>query len=96
MKQSPDHREVVGASAFSGALRIAPQTDVGRPAVRAYAARAGQSVEEYLQSFVQSGGPLVTPEIAGASGVQLVRWPALNAPSMFRNGSRRSLPVITS
>src|SRR5919201_3400898 len=31
--------------------RFSPQTGVGRPAIQAYAARAGQSVEEYLQSF---------------------------------------------
>jgi 3-oxoacyl-[acyl-carrier protein] reductase len=52
---------------------FSPETSVGRPAVQAYAARAGRSVEEYLQSFVQSSGPLVTPEIAGASVVQLVK-----------------------
>jgi NAD(P)-dependent dehydrogenase (short-subunit alcohol dehydrogenase family) len=48
---------------------FAPSTGVGRPAVRAYAARAGQSVEEYLQQQ----GPLVTPEIAGTALVELVR-----------------------
>jgi NAD(P)-dependent dehydrogenase (short-subunit alcohol dehydrogenase family) len=48
--------------------RFAPLTGVGRPAVQAYAARAGQSVEEFLQQQ----GPLVTPEIAGAALVELV------------------------
>jgi 3-oxoacyl-[acyl-carrier protein] reductase len=48
---------------------FAPQTDVGRPAVRAYAARAGLSVEEFLQHR----GPPLTPEIAGAALVELVR-----------------------
>jgi NAD(P)-dependent dehydrogenase (short-subunit alcohol dehydrogenase family) len=48
--------------------RIAPLTGVGRPAVRAYAARGGQSEEEYLQ---QLGGPL-TPEQAGQAVVDLV------------------------
>lgn len=48
--------------------RIAPLTGVGRPAVRAYAARGGQSEEEYLQ---QLGGPL-TPEQAGQAVVELV------------------------
>jgi 3-oxoacyl-[acyl-carrier protein] reductase len=48
---------------------FAPQTDVGRPAVRAYAARAGQSVE----AFLQHRGPPLTPEIAGAALVELVR-----------------------
>ena len=57
---------------FSAVLpRFSPQTGVGQPAVQAYAARAGQTVEDYLKSFVQSSGPLVTPEIAGAAVVQL-------------------------
>jgi 3-oxoacyl-[acyl-carrier protein] reductase len=51
--------------------KIAPQTGVGRPAVQAYAARAGQSEEEYLQ---QQGGPL-TPEHAGKAIVELVTGP---------------------
>jgi NAD(P)-dependent dehydrogenase (short-subunit alcohol dehydrogenase family) len=49
--------------------RITPLTDLGRPAVRAYAARSGRSEQEYLQ---QSGEPL-TPEVAGAALVELVR-----------------------
>jgi 3-oxoacyl-[acyl-carrier protein] reductase len=51
--------------------KIAPQTGVGRPAVQAYATRAGLSVEEYLQP---QGGPL-TPEIAGQAIVKLVTSP---------------------
>ena len=49
--------------------RITPLTDLGRPAVRAYAARSGQSEEEYVQ---QMGEPL-TPAGAGAALVELVR-----------------------
>jgi 3-oxoacyl-[acyl-carrier protein] reductase len=49
--------------------RITPLTDLGRPAVEAYSARAGQSLEEYLQQL----GPLVTPQSAGAALVELVR-----------------------
>ena len=49
--------------------RITPLTDLGRPAVRAYAARSGQSEEEYVQQF---GEPL-TPEAAGAAVVELVQ-----------------------
>ncbi len=49
--------------------RFAPLTGVGGPAVRAYAARAGQSVEEYLEQM----GPLVTTEIAGTALVELIR-----------------------
>jgi NAD(P)-dependent dehydrogenase (short-subunit alcohol dehydrogenase family) len=49
--------------------RITPLTDLGRPAVRAYAARSGQTEEEYVR---QMGGAL-TPEVAGAALVELVR-----------------------
>jgi hypothetical protein len=59
---------------FSALLpRFSPETGFGRPAVQAYAARAGQSVEQYLESLTQSAGPLVTPEIAAAAVVQLAR-----------------------
>jgi NAD(P)-dependent dehydrogenase (short-subunit alcohol dehydrogenase family) len=49
--------------------RITPLTDLGRPAVQAYAARSGQTEQEYLQ---QLGEPL-TPEAAGAAVVELVK-----------------------
>ena len=49
--------------------RLTPLTDLGAPAVRAYAARSGLSEEEYLAQF---GEPL-SPEVAGAAVVQLVR-----------------------
>jgi 3-oxoacyl-[acyl-carrier protein] reductase len=59
---------------------FAPDTDVGRPAVEAYAARAGQSVGEYLRQQ----GPLVTPEIAGAAVVELVRADAATVAPAYR------------
>jgi 3-oxoacyl-[acyl-carrier protein] reductase len=46
---------------------FAPMTGVGEPAVRAYAARAGLALEEFLEKQ----GSLVTPEIAGAAVVEL-------------------------
>ena len=49
--------------------RITSHAGVGRPAVRAYAARGGKSEEEYLEQF----GPPLTPAIAGAAMVELVR-----------------------
>src|SRR6266487_1570300 len=64
--------------------RITPLTDLGRPAVEAYAARAGQSVEEYLQQL----GPLVTPEIAGTALVELVQADAATvAPAYLLTGA---------
>lgn len=59
---------------------FAPQTDVGGPAVRAYAVRAGQSVEEFLEQQ----GSLVTPEIAGAALVELVRADAAGVAPGYR------------
>ncbi len=49
--------------------RITPLTDLGRPAVRAYAARNGQSEEEYVR---QLGEP-VSPGSAGAAVVELAQ-----------------------
>ncbi|WP_369244926.1 SDR family oxidoreductase [Streptomyces sp. R41] len=64
--------------------RLTPLTDLGRPAVRAYAARSGQSEEEYLQ---QMGEPL-TPEVAGAALVELVRADAATvAPGYLLTGA---------
>ena len=60
---------------------FAPLTGVGRPAVRAYATRAGQSVEEYLQQLDYA---LVTPEIAGTALVELVQRDAANVAPNYR------------
>jgi NAD(P)-dependent dehydrogenase (short-subunit alcohol dehydrogenase family) len=48
--------------------RLTPLTELGRPAVRAYAARAGQSEDEYLRN---QGEPL-TPAQAGTAMVELL------------------------
>jgi NAD(P)-dependent dehydrogenase (short-subunit alcohol dehydrogenase family) len=64
--------------------RITPATDLGRPAVRAYAARNEQSEAEYLQPM---GEPL-TPERAGAALVELVLAEAAGvAPGYLLTGS---------
>jgi NAD(P)-dependent dehydrogenase (short-subunit alcohol dehydrogenase family) len=67
--------------------RFAPLTGVGRPAVQAYAARAGQLVAEYVEQM----GPLaagVTPEIAGTALVELVQTDAANvAPAYMLTGA---------
>jgi 3-oxoacyl-[acyl-carrier protein] reductase len=59
---------------------FAPVTGVGRPAVQAYAARAGLSVEEYLQQQ----GPLVSPESAGTALVELVQTDAATVAPGYR------------
>jgi len=49
--------------------RITPLTELGRPAVRAYAARGGQTEEEYVRQL----GELLSPESAGAAIVELAQ-----------------------
>jgi hypothetical protein len=57
-------------------------TGLGRPAVEAHAARAGQTEEEYLTRL---GTPL-TPETVGAAVVELVQIdPASVAPGYVLN-----------
>jgi 3-oxoacyl-[acyl-carrier protein] reductase len=64
--------------------RFAPSTGVGAPAVEAYAARAGQPLEEYLASM----GPLVTPELAGTALVELVQTDAAKvSPAYLLTGT---------
>jgi NAD(P)-dependent dehydrogenase (short-subunit alcohol dehydrogenase family) len=64
--------------------RITSETELGRPAVEAYANRAGQSVERYLEQM----GPLLTPEGAGAAVVELVgRNAAEIAPAYLLTGA---------
>jgi NAD(P)-dependent dehydrogenase (short-subunit alcohol dehydrogenase family) len=79
---------------FSAVLpQITPLTDLGRPAVQAYAARAGQSEEEYLRQR----GPLLTPEVAGAAIVELVQTEAAAvAPAYLLTGAGlQALPEPT-
>jgi NAD(P)-dependent dehydrogenase (short-subunit alcohol dehydrogenase family) len=66
--QEEANRAGLGITFTAVLPRITPLTDLGRPAVQAYAARNGQSEEEYLQ---QLGEPLA-PEQAGRAVVELV------------------------
>jgi NAD(P)-dependent dehydrogenase (short-subunit alcohol dehydrogenase family) len=70
--QDESRRAGLGITFTSVLPRLTPLTELGRPAVRAYAARNGQSEDEYLESF---GEPL-SPKIAGAALVELVRTDA--------------------
>ena len=64
--------------------RITPLTDLGRPAVQAYASRNGQSEQEYLQPM---GEPL-TPALAGTALVELARTDVASiAPAYLLNGA---------
>jgi NAD(P)-dependent dehydrogenase (short-subunit alcohol dehydrogenase family) len=62
--------------------QITPLTDLGRPAVQAYASRNGQSEEEYMR---QIGDPL-TPEAAGVAVLELVRAETV-APAYLLTGA---------
>jgi NAD(P)-dependent dehydrogenase (short-subunit alcohol dehydrogenase family) len=67
--QDEANRAGLGISFTALLPRITPLTDLGRPAVQAYAARSGQTEEEYARQF---GEPL-TPHAAGAAVVELVQ-----------------------
>jgi NAD(P)-dependent dehydrogenase (short-subunit alcohol dehydrogenase family) len=64
--------------------RLTPHTDLGRPAAEAYAARNGQSVDDYIRTI----GEALTPEGAGAAVVELVGADAATlAPGYLLTGA---------
>jgi NAD(P)-dependent dehydrogenase (short-subunit alcohol dehydrogenase family) len=64
--------------------RITPLTGLGRPFVQAYAARSGQTAEEYMQPM----GPPVTPEAAGAAVLELLQADSTSvAPAYLLTGA---------
>jgi NAD(P)-dependent dehydrogenase (short-subunit alcohol dehydrogenase family) len=67
--QDEANRADLGISFTALMPRITPLTELGGPAVRAYAAREGQSEEEYVKQL----GELVSPQVAGAAVVQLAQ-----------------------
>src|SRR6266516_4948547 len=65
--------------------QFAPETGVGTSAVQAYAALAGLSVEDFLETQTF---PLLSPEIAGTAMVTLVQADATSvAPAYVLNGA---------
>ena len=81
--QDESRRAGLGITFTSVLPRLTPLTELGQPAVRAYAARNGQSEQEYLESF---GEPL-TPAFAGAALVDLGRAePDALAPGYLLTG----------
>jgi NAD(P)-dependent dehydrogenase (short-subunit alcohol dehydrogenase family) len=60
--------------------QITSATDLGRPAVQAYAARSGQTEEQYVQQF----GEVLTPEAVGAALLELVRADAATIAPAYR------------
>ena len=71
--------------------KLTPLTQLGRPAVEAYAARSGLSEQEYL---AQLGTPL-TPEIAGKAVLDVLGTAAANgaAEYLLTGDGLRPLPV---
>lgn len=67
--QTEADRGELGITFTSILPRITPLTELGRPAVEAYAARAGVTQEEYMQRM---GSP-VTPEVAGNAVLELLQ-----------------------
>jgi len=60
--------------------QFAPLTGVGRPAVEAYAGRAGLTVEDFLRA---QPFPMLSPEIAGAALVELAQTDAASVSSAY-------------
>ena len=72
------HRAGLDITVTAVMPRMTPLGDVGKRGVRAYAARSGQTEQEYLK---QLGEPL-SPEKAGSALVDLIRAdPATTAPA---------------
>ena len=70
--------------------KITPLTDLGLPAIRAYAARGGQTEDEYVRSL---GEPL-SPEMAGTALLELARADAadLAAGYLLTGAGLQKLP----
>jgi NAD(P)-dependent dehydrogenase (short-subunit alcohol dehydrogenase family) len=88
--QDEANRAGLGITFTTVLPRITPLTDLGRPAVQAYAARSGQTEEEYIQ---QSGEPL-TPEAVGAAVLKLVQADAstIEPGYLLTSAGLRNLP----
>jgi NAD(P)-dependent dehydrogenase (short-subunit alcohol dehydrogenase family) len=85
------HRAGLGITVTAILPAMTPLGDVGKAGVRAYAARTGQTEDEYLAGL---GQPL-TPELAGTAVVDLVlRDPSAIAPGyLLTPGGLRDLPA---
>ena len=81
--QSDSARAGLGITVTTVLPRMTPLGEVGRQGVRAYAKHSGRSEDE----FVQQLGALVTPEIAGAALVDLIRAdPSTTSPGYVLTG----------
>ena len=85
-------RAGLGISFTTVLPRITPLTDLGRPAVAAYAARNGQTEAEYLAPF---GAPL-TPVMAGGALLELLRTDAAGLAAEYLLSAAGLQPVPPS
>jgi len=78
-------RAGLGISFATVLPQFAPLTGVGRPAVQAYAGRAGLSVEDFLRA---QPFPMLSPEIAGTALVEVAQTDADSvSPAYVLNGA---------
>jgi NAD(P)-dependent dehydrogenase (short-subunit alcohol dehydrogenase family) len=73
------NRAKLGIRVASVLPRLSPATELGRPAVAAYARRAGRSEEQFLAQM----GPPLTPPLVGAALVRLLTERLLDAHAAF-------------
>jgi 3-oxoacyl-[acyl-carrier protein] reductase len=82
--QEEANRAGLGLTFTAVLPKFAPETAVGQTAIKAYAARHGHTLDDYLHQLE----PPVTPELAGAALVELVQADAANlAPAYVVNGA---------
>ena len=81
-------RAGLGISVTAVLPRLTAATDLGRPAVAAYAARAGITEDQFL---AQMGTP-VTPEVAGAAFLRLATGDAEAAAYVLTGDGLQPLP----
>lgn len=78
--QEESRRAGLGINFTAVLPQITPATGLGLPAVRAYAARSGHSVEEYVARL----GEVLTPEAAGAALLTLAGTEAADLAAAYR------------
>lgn len=86
--QDESERAGLGIRFVSVLPQLTPATELGAKAVAAYAARAGLDVTAYLDQL----GPVLTPERAGKSFVELVTDPELSGSFMLTAGGLTPVP----
>ena len=80
--QEESDRSGLGLTFTTLLPRLTPATELGRPAVEAYAARSRLDPAEYVARL----GPQLTPAIAGAAVVRLLDEPATPAAEFLLTG----------